>query len=105
MLGVYPEEKENSRAANIFVECEFDWSQLEKNDDLSLVPDYTGISGLIEKQSKVHVELIEHWVIRLARSVLAIYPKVTKVRIRLEKPEPSGLRIGSTAWAELELKR
>lgn len=84
-VGYYPQERGRRQPLVIDVELELKAGSVERLRD---TVDYDRVVGAAERlAAEGHVELIETYAERLARACLAVEPRVTRVRVRVEKPE------------------
>ncbi len=86
--GVYPEENRLGQRFLISLELDCDLSHAGRQDDLTLSVDYGEVYNMTRDivQGRVR-KLLEAIAEELAAVVLAKYPIVTGVRVKIEKPE------------------
>ncbi|HLX36129.1 MAG TPA: dihydroneopterin aldolase [Candidatus Limnocylindrales bacterium] len=102
--GVLPREKVEAQRFEVDLELELDLGPAGESDDLTRTVDYGPVHelvrGVVEGPS---VELLETLAERIAAAVLAAFPAVEAVTVRVRKPE---VRLGGPLdYAGVEITR
>lgn len=102
--GVSTEERERPQPFAVDLELEGEFGPV---DELEATVDYTKVIGKVEKINERSFKLIEAFARAIAEALLADFPSVGRVAVRVRKlrpPLPPGTRVG---WlgAEVVLER
>ena len=103
--GTTPDERARQQEYSVDVVVRTDLADAVRADDLASALDISLLAKVVrEAVAERPRALVEHITFDVARAVLARFPAVSEVRVRVLKPEPDGLAAGAEA-VELVLRR
>lgn len=88
--GVYAAENQLGQRFRVDLECGLDLSTAGQNDDLVATVNYADAFLLIQSimEQEPHVKLLERLAQKIIDTILAQYPQVEEVMVRVIKPDP-----------------
>ena len=88
-IGVFESEKTIPQSYLVDIEVELDLGEAGRSDELSASVDYSNLCSIASKVMGdcAGRDLIESYAEALASEILDTHKKVTKIRIRIEKPD------------------
>ncbi len=90
--GAYPGEQDMDRPFVVDLRVAVDVDAAAESDDLADALDMTSLAaevrGVVSKQPRA---LLERVAVDVARALLAAFPCIEEVRVRVAKPDPPGL--------------
>lgn len=102
--GVYPEEKAAPQPFEVDVEMSLDLRVAGATDDLAATVDYGAVFGVVRRiVETTSRDLVEALAESIAAEVLAGFPPVDAVVVRVRKMRPP--IEGELAWAGVEVRR
>ena len=103
--GTTPEERARDQLYLVDVVVRTDLAEAVRADDLASALDISQLAKVVrDAVAERPRALVERITFDVARSVLARFPAVSEVRVRVQKPEPEGLDAEAEA-VELVLRR
>ncbi|MBQ3132765.1 MAG: dihydroneopterin aldolase [Clostridia bacterium] len=86
--GVFPEEKREGQTFVLDITLSVDLTRAGETDALADTVSYADVVETVKQtMTEKACDLIEHAASRVAAAILAAYPPVTEVTVRLAKPE------------------
>ena len=99
--GVYEEEKISGNEFSVDVYLTTHHLKSTQTDRLSDTIDYAEVYQFILQEMGQAVDLLENLVDRIGQKMLAQYPLIDRVRIRISKLKPMGMELCDRTYVEM----
>ena len=100
--GCLPEERDRGNTFVVDLSARYDVSRAALSDDLSDVPDYSGIYDLVAERMAEPSNLIENVAARIASCVAAAFPELEDLKVSVAKKNPPVA--GKAAWSRFTVE-
>ncbi len=104
--GVFPEEERLGQRFYISIDCQIDLRPAGRSDDWSLTASYDKLAEIVVSISTgQRFHLIEALAEKVAAEILAKFPAITQIRVRVDKPSAPIPTILDGITIEIERRR